>query len=144
MERKRIDFYRKWNGKPLEDWGSVVSKDYASFQRCFGNILKHIATELGATLCWYSKGHYDETAMFERDGKFVYLSHFNDLYNRATPRLRSFLIRSAQHAKDYTGGCNEYANWPQLVNEMDRILGGDGKIEDVDKFPLKWSLSYGW
>ena len=142
MEQKRIDFYRKWHGKTLEDWGSVVSKEYNSFQNAFKRILTTIADDLGAKLVWYHKMHYDESAMFERDGKYVYLSHSNRLFDRSTPWLHGILIRDAKHEKDYTGGANDFVNWAYLTNEIDRLFGGDGHIEDIDLFPMKQTSPY--
>ena len=137
MEKTRIDFYRKWHGKPLDDWGTCVSKEYKSFQTSFRNLLKKMAADLGATLVWYHPSHYDETAMLQRGDKFVYLSHNNNAFNRSTPVLHHILIRTAAHATDYRGGSNNYANWSHLTNAIDRLFGGDGNIEDEELFPLR-------
>ena len=137
MEKTRIDFYRKWHGKPLEDWGSVVSKDYNASQNAFKRVLTKMAEEMGAKLIHYSKMHYDESAMFERDGKFVYILHSNRLFNRSTPVLHHILIRVARHATDWTGCRNEYVDWSHLANKLDEMLGGTGEVEDEDLFPMK-------
>ena len=149
MEKARIDFYRRWHGKSLEDWGCYVSEEYKSFQRSFRILLKKIANDLGAELVWYHPNHYDETAMFQRGNRFVYLSHSNNLCNRSTPILHHILIRTAEHEKDYHGGSNNYANWAELTNAIDRLLGGRGEIEDCDLFPPRqqfpftnWDTSY--
>lgn len=39
MEKQRIQFYNKWNGRPLHDDGPTVSKAYRGFQRAFKNAL---------------------------------------------------------------------------------------------------------
>lgn len=135
MERQRIDFYKKWNGKRLEDDGVTVSRQYRGFQTAFKNILEGIAKDLGARLVWFSKGHYDETAMFERGGRFAYLSHSNNIYGRSTPSFNSILVRTASHEKDYTGGPNNFVRWIYLTNEIDRLLGGRGDVEDLDLYP---------
>lgn len=138
MEKERIQFYRKWHGVPLDDYCTVVSPEYKSFQRCFRNCLKRIASDLGARLAWFHPMHYDESAMFERDGRYCYLSHDNNLIRgRSTPVLHGILVRTAAHEKDYHGGANEYANWANLVNHIDRLLGGEGRIENTELFPLK-------
>lgn len=142
MERQRIDFYKKWNGKRLEDDGVTVSRQYRGFQTAFKNILEDIAKDLGARLVWFSKGHYDETAMFERGGRFAYLSHSNNVYERATPELKSVLIRTASHERDYTGGPNNFVDWCNLTNQLDRLLGGKGEVEDLDKYPVDMILNY--
>lgn len=137
MERARIDFYRKWHGKPLEDWGGVRSNEYKGFERAFKRILKKMAEDMGATLVWFHPMHYDESAMFQRGDRFVYLSHSNNLFKRSTPVLHHILIRTAEHAKDYHGGPNNYSDWADLANNIDRLLGGKGDIEDTDVFPMK-------
>ena len=137
MERARIDFYRKWHGTPLEDWGSVRSNEYKDFERAFKRILMKMAEDMGATLVWFHPMHYDESAMFERNGKYVYLSHSNNLFNRSTPDLHHILIRTAEHEKDYHGGPNNYSDWADLANNIDRLLGGKGDVEDTDVFPMK-------
>jgi hypothetical protein len=137
MERARIDFYRKWHGVTLEDWCTVVSKEYNSFQNAFKRLLTKMAEDMGARLVSFHKMHYEESAMFERDGKYVYLSHFNNMSNRSRPVLHHILIRTAEHATDWTGGPNEYVNWSSLANQIDRLLGGTGKVEDEDLFPMK-------
>lgn len=137
MENARINFYRKWHGTPLDDWLTVRSDEYKGFERAFKRMLTSIAKDLGATLVWFNPMHYDESAMFERDGKYVYLLHSNNLSRRSTPVLHHMLIRTAQHEKDYHGGPNNYADWAYLTNEIDRLLGGKGDIEDIDLFPMK-------
>jgi hypothetical protein len=137
MEKTRIDFYRKWHGKHLEDWGGIRSDEYKGFERAFKRVLKKMAEDMGATLVWFTPMHYDESAMFERNGKYVYLLHSNNLYNRSTPVLHHILIRTAEHEKDYRGGPNNYADWAHLANAIDRLFGGDGNIEDENLFPLR-------
>ena len=53
MEKQRIQFYNKWNGRPLQDDGSTVSKAYRGFQRAFKNALADMAADLGARLAWF-------------------------------------------------------------------------------------------
>lgn len=137
MEKARIEFYRKWHGVQLEDWGGFRSDEYKGFERAFKRILTTIAKDLGAKLVWFTPMHYDESAMFERDGKYVYLLHSNNLTNRSMPVLHHILIRTAKHEKDYTGGSNNYSDWAYLTNEIDSLLGGKGEIENIDLFPMK-------
>lgn len=137
MEIKRITFFRKWHGKQLEDWGGYRSNEYKSFERAFHKILKSIADDINAELVWFTPMHYDESAMFCRDGKYVYLRHSNNLFNRSTPVLHHILIRTAEHSKDYKGGPNNYSDWADLANNIDRLLGGNGDIEDTELYPMK-------
>ena len=144
MERTRIDFYRKWHGVPLDDWGGIRSDEYKGFERAFKRILKTIATDLGATLVWFHPMHYDESAMFERNGKYCYLNHSNNLSNRSTPNLHHILVRTAEDEKGYHGGHNCYADWAHLTNEIDRLLGGKGDVENEDLFPMKQRFPYNY
>lgn len=137
MENARINFFRKWHGVQLEDWGGYRSDEYKGFERAFKRMLTSIAKDLGAKLVWFTPMHYDESAMFERNGKFVYLCHSNYISNRSTPVLHRILVRTAKHEKDYHGGPNNYPTWSQLTNEIDRLLGGNGEIENEDAFPWK-------
>lgn len=36
--------------------------------------------------------------------------------------LDSFLIRTARHVKDYTGGINQYCDMSQLQSMIDKLL----------------------
>ena len=137
MENARIAFFRKWHGVQLEDCGGYVSKEYNAFQNAFKRVITKMAEDMGARVVTFHKMHYDESAMIERNGKFVYISHSNNLSNRSTPVLHRILIRTARHAEDWTGGANNYANWSQLANEIDRLLGGKGNIENEDLYPFK-------
>lgn len=137
METARINFFRKWHGVTLEDWGISVSKEYNAFQNAFKRLLTKMAEEMGAKVVHYHKMHYDESAMIERDGKYAYILHSNNLTNRSRPVLHHILIRTARHSEDWTGGSNEYVNWSQLANKLDELLGGKGQVEDEDKYPFK-------
>ena len=137
MEKTRIDFYRKWHGKPLEDWGGIRSDEYKGFERAFKRVLKKMAEDMGATLVWFTPMHYDESAMFERNGKYVYLLHSNNLSRRSTPVLHHILIRTAEHERDYHGGSNNYVDWAELANAIDKLLGGKGEVENPDVFPFR-------
>lgn len=136
MESTRINFYKKWHGCQLEDGGCVRSQEYVVFQRAFKRLLNNIAKELGATLVSFTAGHYYESAMFERNGRYAYLNREGG-FSRSTPVLHRILVRTAEHEKDYRGGSNNYPNWSQLTNEIDRLLGGKGEIENEDAFPWK-------
>ena len=45
--------------------------------------------------------------------------------------------RENKHEKDYHGGPNNYSDWADLANNIDRLLGGKGDVEDTDVFPMK-------
>ena len=60
----------------------------------------------------------------ERNGKFVYISHSSDarMDGGVKIELDSFLIRTARHVKDYTGGINQYCDMSQLQSMIDKLL----------------------
>ena len=57
--------------------------------------------------------------------KFVYISHSSGL-SRIGRSVKiepdSFLIRTAQHAKDYRGGHNQYCDITNLQSMIDNLL----------------------
>lgn len=69
--------------------------------------------------------HYDTSCFIERNGKFVYISHSSTLARMDSGvriELDSFLIRTAQDAKDYRGGYNQYCNMENLQSMIDTLL----------------------
>ena len=64
------------------------------------------------------------SCFIERNGKFVYIHHFSNMRmnDMVKIELDSFLIRTARHAKDYTGGINQYCDMSQLQSMIDKLL----------------------
>ena len=101
------NFYTKWQNAILADAGVYVSKKYRSFQTALVREISKYATAVGAKVTFNLKGHYNTSCFIERNGKFVYISHSSGLSRMGSGvkiELDSFLIRTAQHAKDYRGG----------------------------------------
>ena len=101
------NFYTKWQNAILADAGAYVSKEYRSFQTA-------LVREISNTSCF-----------IERNGKFVYISHSSGLSRMGSGvkiELDSFLIRTAQHAKDYRGGHNQYCDITNLQSMIDNLL----------------------
>ena len=142
MEKERSEFWRKWHGRRLGDDGIAVSRSYRGYQTAWVNLLKEMCSRMGARLCWAVKGHYDETAMVERGGKYVYIHSVGNVFDRSTPNLKTTLIRTARHERDYTGGSNDFVAWAYLANAVDRLLGGDGAVEDIDLYPVDIMIQY--
>lgn len=100
--------------------GSTTGKDYKQFSRLFKNHLKKILPA-GIDIVTFSNNHYCFSG-FLSDGKsFVYFSisdvrYFkNDWYNK-------ILIRTAKHAKDYTGGQNYYTSLDNFVKSVAKVF----------------------
>ena len=103
-------FYTKWQSSVLADAGNYVSKEYNNFQTALLSEISKYAKAVDAAVVAESKGHYLTSCFIERNGKFVYISHSSDarMDGGVKIELDSFLIRTARHVKDYTGGINQY------------------------------------
>ena len=119
------NFYTKWQNAVLADAGGYVSKEYRSFQTALVREISKYATAVGAKVVSNLKGHYDTSCFVERNGRFVYISHSSGLSRMGGGvriELGLFLIRTARHAKDYTGGCNQYCDLSNLQSKIDGLL----------------------
>ncbi|MCD7851313.1 MAG: hypothetical protein LUH63_17320 [Parabacteroides sp.] len=119
------NFYTKWQNAILADAGAYVSKEYRSFQTALVCEISKYATAVSAKVISNLKGHYNTSCFIERNGKFVYISHSSGLSRMDSGvkiELNSFLIRTAQHAKDYRGGYNQYCDITNLQSMMDNLL----------------------
>lgn len=118
-------FYNKWQNAILEDAGGYVSKEYRSFQTALMREISKCANTVGATVVSNSKGHYDTSCFVERNGTYIYISHSSTLCRMddgVRIDLDSLLIRTARHAKDYTGGYNNYCPISELQSKIDELL----------------------
>lgn len=117
-------FYTKWQSSVLADAESYVSDEYSIFQTALLREISRYAEAVGAAVVSENKGHYYTSCFIERNGKFVYLNHSADMRMDAGIRIElgSFMIRTARHAKDYTGGSNQYCDMPQLQSMIDKLL----------------------
>lgn len=104
---------------------SLCFKKYRSFQTALVREISKYATAVGAKVTFNLKGHYNTSCFIERNGKFVYISHSSGLSRMGSGvkiELDSFLIRTAQHAKDYRGGHNQYCDITNLQSMIDNLL----------------------
>lgn len=117
-------FYTKWQSSVLADAGNYVSKEYNNFQTALLSEISKYAKAVDAAVEAESKGHYLTSCFIERNGKFVYISHSSDarMDGGVKIELDSFLIRTARHVKDYTGGINQYCDMSQLQSMIDKLL----------------------
>lgn len=117
-------FYTQWQSSVLADAETYVSKEYSNFQTALLREISKYAEAVGAAVVAESKGHYLTSCFIERNGKFVYISHSSDarMDGGVKIELDSFLIRTARHAKDYTGGINQYCDMSQLQSMIDKLL----------------------
>lgn len=117
-------FYTKWQSSVLADAESYVSEEYSNFQTALLREISRYAEAVGAVVVSENKGHYYTSCFIERNGKFVYLNHSADMRMDDGIRIElgSFMIRTARHAKDYTGGNNQYCDMLQLQSMIDKLL----------------------
>ena len=117
-------FYTKWQSSVLADAEAYVSDEYSNFQTALLREISRYAEAVGAVVVSENKGHYYTSCFIERNGKFVYLNHSADMRMDAGIRIElgSFMIRTARHAKDYTGGINQYCDMLQLQSMIDKLL----------------------
>ena len=113
------NFIKKWHGRTLEDWGSVVSPEYHSFQVSFFNAMRKIAKGIGAEVVKPSYGHYDMSGFIKRGDKYVYFNYSHCGNDSASCPL---LIRTAANEKDYRGGSNNYAAFEVCENMIEKLL----------------------
>lgn len=146
------DFIKTWNGRRLEDWGSVVSKEYKSFQRCMKNEVAHQAQAEGATLVSYNSGHYYQSGFVERNGLYVYFCY--ESLDRCHVQLtdgNAFYMRTASGPKDYHGGTNHNVTFEKFKETMNRLFdeqerkrlrdnGGVYVMQHTDAKGLKFEL----
>ena len=123
---RRNAFFKKWNGRVLEDWCTSVSKEFNSFQNAFKREMNNIAEEIGATLVSYSKGYYDMSGFFFFFFYYVYFHYCNYCCGgRNVVNLTDNSVmcaRTAKNAKDYRGGCNNDVSFDTLKETVDRLL----------------------
>ena len=139
------DFIKQWDGRRLEDWGSVVSKEFSQFQNAFKREVERLAQESGAKLVSYRKGHYDMSGFIEKDGIYVYFSY--GALDRTKVQLTSssrtdfispLLMRTAKNEKDYHGGTNNHVHFSELANTMEWLFKQQQPIaEAVQPEPVK-------
>ena len=110
------NFYTKWQNAILADAGGYVSKEYRSFQTALVREISKYATAVGAQVASNLKGHYDTSCFIGHSSTLARMG------GGVRVELDSFLIRTAQHAKDYRGGYNQYCDMANLQSMMDDLL----------------------
>ena len=107
-------FVRKYQGRVLEDAGSVLSEEFKQFARDFKLMAYEAAGNIEAKLYSFNRGHYDVSGFVERNGKYAYFTFSCPRYLRIdltrSDCMSGFLVRTAKGPKDYTGGPNNFTN----------------------------------
>lgn len=99
--------------------GCGTGEDYLQFERDCRSDLKKMAKENGLELHTFNKNHYCFSAVLTNGEKFVYVS-ISDV--RYFAWSKSVLIRSMDHAKDWTGGPNHQCKWSDVGSAAAEII----------------------
>lgn len=120
---KLENFYKKYNNHQMEDWGSVLSKEYKVFQRNQKSVIEGICDEIGANLVRCTNGHYFESYSIEKDGKYVYILEENlNRCNKSLDLFNAYIIRTQINPNDTTGGPNHYSSLFALKESLKFLL----------------------
>ena len=113
-----MEFYEKYQGKLLNDYGSICSAEFISFARAFFKEIKKRAE--GFEIVKKHIGHYDLFMFLEKNGKYVYLKYSG--INRCHVDLNhGVMIRKAKDSQDYSGETNHFPNWENLFKEIESL-----------------------
>ena len=107
----------QWNGYNFES-SSGLTEEFAAFAKDFK---KYIQTHLpeNAELVNFNRGHFYCSGFIKRDEKFVYFS-ISDV--RGNESWKNFLVRTAKHDKDYTGGSNDWTSLENFTSKVEKLL----------------------
>jgi len=110
--------------KPIENWlqhkfesSSSLTPEFAAFYRDLKRYLKkHLAKEFNFTV---SRGHFEFSgfAQNKSTGLWAYFSA-GGLQYWPGGWYHGLLIRTAQHGKDYKGGCNQETSLNSLKEKL--------------------------
>ena len=93
---------------------------FKSFARQFRNAIKKALPE-NSELANFNTGHFYCSGFVKRGEAFVYFS-ISDVRHFAGEWYNHVLVRTAQHEKDFTGGCNNYTTLENFGREVDTLL----------------------
>ena len=96
---------------------SGLTPDFAAFASGVKKAIKKDCEAVGLELAKFSRGHFDVTAFVHNPAtdKLVYVSIGDMRGGCCGHPLDQVLYRSAEHLKDYRGGCNNFTSLPSLV-----------------------------
>ena len=117
--------FKKWNHKPIADYGCVCSDDYKSFCKAFKNYLKRALPE--CEIIGFKANHYDTSGFVKQGDKYIYVAQDLDRGRgyvdfEDTGCFRGILFRTAKDDKDYTGGHNNFSSINNLVANLNAMF----------------------
>lgn len=93
--------------------GYTTGEDYKTFERIYINILKSMCKENDWELVKINKNHYEFSAFFKFEDKYIYMS-ISDVRYFKNEWFTHILYRTAKNDTDYHGGTNLYTDLPSL------------------------------
>lgn len=113
----------KWFDYGFEG-GCSTTTEYEQFQRDCKSDLKKMANENGMELYDFSKNHFCFSAVLSDGEKFIYVSVSDVRFNGWDSNTR-ILVRTMKHAKDWSGGMNQYCTWNRVGEFARKLMGRD-------------------
>ncbi len=138
--REQVTSFKKledWRGNSFES-SSATTPEFAAFANMYRARMKKIAAANGLELVAFNRGHFYCSGFFQAktSGKLAYFS-ISDVRSWPDGWHEDILVRTAQHAKDYTGGANQRATLQNLGATLARLTGSGGipmrNMHDLDK-----------
>lgn len=94
------------------------TKEYADFEKQCKKELKAQCKKEGFNLHSFNPNHFEWSAVFEKDGKFIYVSLSDVRYWNWYDKM---LIRTMAHDKDWSGGTNRYCSFDEIGSTATRL-----------------------
>lgn len=117
---------KKYQNRALEDWGSVMSAEAKQFAKDFKRRLSFNAKKRGIEIVGWNVNHYDFSGFLKKNDKYVYFSYniprYEEPINLLSRNHNGFLVRTAEHEKDYRGGYNNFCNILQFFDSVEYLL----------------------
>lgn len=128
---KLQQFYKKYQGKIIDDWGCYNSDESKQMAKDFKSVLKTELKEQNAEVIGFKSNHYDFSGFVKINNKTVYISYS---INRHLPTnldrsdcMNGFLIRTAMDEFDYHGGSNWFCNLNGIVSSINNLMKQEHK-----------------
>lgn len=117
--------FKKWDKRHIEDWSCYMSDDGKKFYRAFKNYLKRSFP--GDEIIGFKPNHYDASGFIRRGDNYIYVSHSIDRYREwvdfsVSSCTGGVLYRTAENAKDYTGGGNHFTSINNMVEDIEGLF----------------------
>ena len=118
--------YGKYQGRVLEDWGCVCSKEFKQFASDIRSFIRSAADKCGGTLARFSTGHYDCSGFIQKGAHYVYFSYEPTRMapinlDRSDP-MEGVLYRTAKNERDFTGGQNHFTSLTSFETALTAML----------------------